>query len=66
MKLSEAMAYIDSLELNSEPTDFSSFKDDQLLKVSITLDLLSLKEAQEFEKELVKRNLVQKYHDMRK
>ncbi|MBF7094262.1 hypothetical protein IYQ92_03145 [Streptococcus sp. HF-1907] len=66
MELAEAMAYIDSLELKSELIDFSSFTDEQLLKVSITLDLLSLEEAQAFEKELEKRNLVQKYYDMRK
>ena len=66
MELAEAMAYIDSLELKSELIDFSSFTDEQLLKVSITLDLLSLEEAQAFERELEKRNLVQKYYDMRK
>ena len=66
MELAEVMAYIDSLELKSELIDFSSFTDEQLLKVSITLDLLSLEEAQAFEKELEKRNLVQKYYDMRK
>ena len=66
MELSEALNFVDSLNLDEKPLDFSEFTDDQLLKTSITLDLLSLDEAKAFELELNKRQLTEKYFLMRK
>ena len=66
MELSEALHFVDSLDLDEKPLDFSEFTDDQLLKTSITLDLLSLDEAKAFELELAKRQLTEKYFIMRK
>jgi hypothetical protein len=66
MELSEALHFVDSLDLDEKSLDFSEFTDDQLLKTSITLDLLSLDEAKAFELELAKRQLTEKYFLMRK
>ncbi|MBF0788172.1 MULTISPECIES: hypothetical protein [unclassified Streptococcus] len=66
MELSEALAYVNSLGLNTETVDFSEFTDEQLLKTSITVDLLSLEEAKAFESELERRRLTKKYFLMRK
>jgi len=55
MELSEALNFVDSLNLDEKPLDFSEFTDEQLLSISITLDLLSLDEAKAFELELNKR-----------
>ena len=66
MELSEALNFVDSLNLDEKPLDFSEFTDDQLLKTSITLDLLSLDEAKAFELELNKRQLTERYFSMRK
>lgn len=49
-----------------KPLDFSEFTDEQLLSISITLDLLSLDEAKAFELELNKRQLTERYFSMRK
>ena len=48
MELSEALNFVDSLNLDEKPLDFSEFTDEQLLSISITLDLLSLDEAKAF------------------
>ena len=61
MELSEALAYVDSLDLKKEPLDFTKYTDEQLLKTSITADLISLDEAKAFESELKNRNLTEKY-----
>lgn len=66
MELSEALNFVDSLNLDEKPLDFSEFTDEQLLKTSITLDLLSLDEAKAFELELNKRQLTERYFLMRK
>lgn len=66
MELSEALNFVDSLNLNEKPLDFSEFTDEQLLSISITLDLLSLDEAKAFELELNKRQLTESYFSMRK
>ena len=66
MELSEALNFVDSLNLDEKPLDFSEFTDEQLLSISITLDLLSLDEAKAFELELNKRQLTEKYFIMRK
>ena len=66
MELSEALNFVDSLNLDEKPLDFSKFTDEQLLSISITLDLLSLDEAKAFELELNKRQLTEKYFLMRK
>ncbi|QBX09692.1 hypothetical protein JavanS368_0007 [Streptococcus satellite phage Javan368] len=66
MELSEALNFVDSLNLDEKPLDFSEFTDEQLLSISITLDLLSLDEAKAFELELNKRQLTEKYFLMRK
>ncbi|MFS5674357.1 hypothetical protein V2V72_07690 [Streptococcus agalactiae] len=66
MELSEALAYVDSLGLKKAPLDFTKFTDEQLLKTSITADLISLDEAKAFESELENRNLTEKYFSMRK
>lgn len=66
MELSEALNFVDSLNLNEKPLDFSEFTDEQLLSISITLDLLSLDEAKAFELELNKRQLTERYFSMRK
>ncbi|MDY4336524.1 hypothetical protein [Streptococcus sp. 21WXBC0057M1] len=66
MELSEALSQIDSLGLDEKPIDFSKFTDEQLLRTSITLDLLSLEEAEAFELELAKRQLTERYFLMRK
>lgn len=66
MELSEALAYVESLELDNGPIDFSKFTDEQLLKTSITVDLISLDEAKAFELELERRQLTKKYYLMRK
>lgn len=65
MELSEALAYVDSLGLKNNPIVFTKFTDEQLLKTSITADLISIEEYNAFESELVKRNLVEKYYSMR-
>ena len=52
--------------LKNNPIDFTKFTDEQLLKTSITVDLISIEEYNAFESELVKRNLVEKYYSMRK
>ena len=61
MELSEALNFVDSLNLDEKPLDFSEFTDEQLLSISITLDLLSLDEAKAFELELAKRQLTERY-----
>lgn len=61
MELSEALNFVDSLELDEKTIDFSEFTDEQLLSISITLDLLSLDEAKAFELELAKRQLTERY-----
>ena len=61
MELSEALNFVDSLELDEKTIDFSEFTDEQLLRISITLDLLSLDEAKAFELELAKRQLTERY-----
>ena len=66
MELSEALNFVDSLGLDEKTINFSEFTDEQLLKTSITLDLLSLDEAKAFELELNKRQLTEKYFLMRK
>ena len=66
MELSEALNFVDSLGLDGKSMDFSEFTDDQLLRTSITLDLLSLEEAKAFELELAKRQLTERYFSMRK
>ncbi|HEP3940927.1 TPA: hypothetical protein VCP98_000332 [Streptococcus pyogenes] len=66
MELSEALNFVDSLNLDEKPIDFSEFTDEQLLNISITLDLLSLDEAKAFELELNKRQLTERYFSMRK
>ncbi|HEV6650022.1 TPA: hypothetical protein VZF80_000483 [Streptococcus pneumoniae] len=66
MELSEALNFVDSLNLDEKPLDFSEFTDEQLLSISITLDLLSLDEAKAFELELNKRQLTERYLSMRK
>ena len=66
MELSEALNFVDSLGLDKKTINFSEFTDEQLLKTSITLDLLSLDEAKAFELELNKRQLTEKYFLMRK
>lgn len=66
MELSEALHFVDSLDLDEKPLDFSEFTDQQLLSISITLDLLSLDEAKAFELELAKRQLTEKYFLIRK
>ena len=66
MELSEALAYVDSLDLKKEPLDFTKFTDEQILKTSITVDLISLDEAKVFQLELEKRHLTEKYYSMRK
>lgn len=66
MELSEALAHVESLGLEKEPIDFSKFTDEQLLKLSITVDLISLAEAKAFELELERRQLTRKYYLMRK
>lgn len=66
MELSEALNFVDSLNLDEKPLDFSEFTDEQLLSISITLDLLSLDEAKAFELELAKRQLTERYISMRK
>ena len=66
MELSEALNFVDSLNLDEKPLDFSEFTDEQLLSISITLDLLSLDEAKAFELELNKRQLTERYFSMRK
>ena len=66
MELSEALNFVDSLNLDEKPIDFSEFTDEQLLNISITLDLLSLDEAKAFELELSKRQLTERYFSMRK
>ena len=66
MELSEALNFVDSLGLDEKTINFSEFTDEQLLKASITLDLLSLDEAKAFELELNKRQLTEKYFLMRK
>lgn len=66
MELSEALNFVDSLNLDAKPLDFSEFTDEQLLNISITLDLLSLDEAKAFELELNKRQLTERYFSMRK
>ena len=66
MELSEALNFVDSLNLDEKPLDFSEFTDEQLLSISITLDLLSLDEAKAFELELNKRQLAERYFSMRK
>ena len=66
MELSEALNFVDSLNLDEKPLDFSEFTDEQLLSISITLDLLSVDEAKAFELELNKRQLTEKYFLMRK
>lgn len=66
MELSEALAYVDSLDLKKAPLDFTKFTDEQLLKTSITADLISLDEAEVFQLELENRNLTEKYFSMRK
>lgn len=65
MELSEALNFVDSLNLDEKPLDFSEFTDEQLLRTSITLDLLSLDEAEAFELELAKRQLTERYFLMR-
>lgn len=66
MELSEALHFVESLGLDEKTIDFSEFTDEQLLETSITLDLLSLDEAEAFELELAKRQLTEKYFLMRK
>lgn len=66
MELSEALAHVDSLGFNTEPIDFSELTDEQLLKISITVDLLSVEEARLFRSELERRQLTEKYFSMRK
>ena len=66
MELSEALNFVDSLGLDEKTINFSEFTDEQLLKTSITLYLLSLDEAKAFELELNKRQLTEKYFLMRK
>ncbi|MCK1222344.1 hypothetical protein MX024_05330 [Streptococcus uberis] len=66
MELSEASAYVDSLDLKNSPIDFTKFTDEQLLKTSITVDLISIDEAKDFQLELEKRHLIEKYSSMRK
>ena len=66
MELSEALNFVDSLGLDEKTINFSEFTDEQLLKTSITLDLLSLDEAKAFELELNKRQLTEKYFLMRR
>ena len=66
MELSEALNFVDSLNLDEKTIDFSEFTDEQLLSISITLDLLSLDEAKAFELELAKRQLTERYFSMRK
>ena len=66
MELSEALNFVDSLNLDEKTVDFSEFTDKQLLSISITLDLLSLDEAKAFELELAKRLLTERYFSMRK
>lgn len=61
MELSEALNFVDSLNLDKKTIDFSEFTDEQLLSISITLDLLSLDEAKAFEMELAKRQLTERY-----
>ncbi len=52
MELSEALNFVDSFKSGWKPIDFSELLDEQLLNISITLDLLSLDEAKAFELEL--------------
>lgn len=66
MELSEALNFVDSLNLDEKTVDFSEFTDEQLLSISITLDLLSLDEAKAFELELAKRQLTERYFSTRK
>lgn len=66
MQLSEALAYVNSLDLDKASLDFSKFTDEQLLKTSITADLISLDEVEAFQLELENRNLTEKYFSMRK
>jgi len=65
MELSEALNFVDSLNLDEKPLDFSEFTDEQLLSISITLDLLSLDEAKAFELELNKHRYTERFFSMR-
>lgn len=65
MSYENAMQWLKDLNLNNEPIDFTKYTDEQILKTSITVDLISIEEYNAFESELVKRNLVEKYYSMR-
>ena len=60
MELSEALNFVDSLNLDEKTID------EQLLSISITLVLLSLDESKAFELELAKRQLTERYFSIRK
>ncbi|MCK1191451.1 hypothetical protein [Streptococcus uberis] len=66
MSYESAMQWLKDLNLNNEPIDFTKFTDEQLLKTSITVDLISIDEAKDFQLELEKRHLIEKYSSMRK
>lgn len=66
MELSEAFAYIDSLQLRDDYADFTTWSDADLLRVRMTIELSNIEEADRFMDELKKRGLVEQYWDMRK
>ena len=66
MELSEALNFVDSLNLDEKPLYFTEFTDEKLLIICITLYFLSLDEAKAFDLELNKRQLTERYFSMRK
>lgn len=64
MNLSEAMAYVDSLNLNDEPMDFSQMTNKQVMEIIINVHLISEAETKLFIDELDKRGLTKKYHEL--
>lgn len=66
MELSEAFAYIKSLNLKDDYADFTTWSDADLLRVRMTIELSNIEEADRFMAELKKRGLVEKYWAMRK
>lgn len=66
MELKDALDYIDSLNLKDDYADFTTWTDEQLLQVRMSIELSNIEEADIFMAELQKRNLVEQYWSMRK
>lgn len=66
MNLEEALAEFGSWEIKDKIVDFTKATDEELLKTSFNLDLVSIEEALSFIDELKSRNLYERYYEMRR